>query len=117
MRAKLCLGLVAALLFGALCIGNPCLPAVREGAGVAPPPAAPVIAVDAVAGRSAVFVGDHEPWPACPDAQLAAFVRAVEFVGDEPVWTLHDGRRVVRNPRAGPGEPLVVDWVPDDEER
>jgi hypothetical protein len=115
MRAKLCFGLVAALLFGALCIGNPCLPEAHAGTVGAPPPAVPVIAVDAVAGRSAVLVGDPEPWPPCPDAQLAAFVRAVEFAGDEPVWVLHDGRRVVRNPRPGPGEPLVVDWTPDDD--
>ena len=45
--------------------------------------------------------------PACPDADLADQVIAVEQVGDEPVWVLRDGRRLVRNPIVG-GRPLLV---------
>jgi hypothetical protein len=45
--------------------------------------------------------------PACPDADLADQVIAVEQIGDEPVWVLRDGRRLVRNPIVG-GRPLLV---------
>lgn len=117
MQPKLCLCLAGAVVIGALCTGNPFLPdAPRARAGGAPPPTAlPATAVDAVRERGAALAADGRPLPACPDAQLDALVCAVEFLGDEPVWTLHDGRRIVRNPRPGPGEPLVVDWTPDDD--
>ncbi len=48
----------------------------------------------------------------CPDPELRAHVRDVEWVGSEPVWVLHDGRRVKKNRKVGPGEPLVVEWEP-----
>jgi hypothetical protein len=48
----------------------------------------------------------------CPDPELRARVRDVEFVGSETVWVLDDGRRVVKNRKVGPGEPLVVEWAP-----
>lgn len=48
----------------------------------------------------------------CPDPELRARVRDVEFAGSETVWVLDDGRRVVKNRKVGPGEPLVVEWAP-----
>jgi hypothetical protein len=46
----------------------------------------------------------------CPDAALAPLVQSVELDarGEPAVWVLRDGRRLVRNPRNGDGEPLLV---------
>ena len=47
--------------------------------------------------------------PACPDDALAPHVIRVEPDGrGAHVWVLRDGREMVRNPAAGPGEPLLV---------
>lgn len=90
----------------------------REGAGtvnalrqpVAAPAFLPVAlhagAVDASNPSRAV------PNPAevvCPDALLRPLVVAVERgAAGETVWVLGDGRRFVRNPRRGAGQPLLV---------
>lgn len=48
-----------------------------------------------------------------PDASRRPLVRALEFDADGgPVWVMHDGRRYVPNPRAGGGEPAVVELRP-----
>jgi hypothetical protein len=50
---------------------------------------------------------DRRVWLTCPDPELANLVIAVELVGDQTVWELRDGRRLVRNPIAG-ALPLLV---------
>ena len=48
----------------------------------------------------------------CPDASLQPLVVRVRKGADgQPIWVLGDGRQVRRNPKTGPGEPLVVPVV------
>ncbi len=45
----------------------------------------------------------------CPDVKLRPLVVRVRLGADgRPIWVLRDGREVQKNPRAGPGQPLVV---------
>ncbi len=51
----------------------------------------------------------------CPDAALAELVVATSRTRrGEIVWHLQDGRRVKRNARSAPGQPLVVALDDDD---
>lgn len=99
--------------------------AAMPGAQLASLPAMPVPAVQRgdlrseLAGKRskrqpAAAVEPKEPAvaEACPDASLQPLVVRVRKGADgQPIWVLRDGRQVRRNPKTGPGEPLVVPVV------
>lgn len=99
--------------------------AAMPGAQVASLPSGPVPAVQRGDLRSefgakrskrppAVAVEPKEAAAAevCPDAALQPLVVRVRKGSDgQPIWVLRDGRQVRRNPKTGPGEPLVVPVV------
>jgi hypothetical protein len=53
----------------------------------------------------------HAARAECPDPLLAPLVVDVQWVGEQPVWCLRDGRRLVRNPRGD--QPLLVPAAAD----
>ncbi len=138
MQPKLCLWLCLLVLVGALCAGNPFLAVRERGAAplatdaTAAPRARSVPAsrrvldgaarkalrtsspgralpIDAVvpAALAATLPAVIRP---CPEPTLAPLVERVELDerGTPVVWVLRDGRRFVRNPRAGAGQPVLV---------
>ncbi|MBX3463367.1 MAG: hypothetical protein KF830_09360 [Planctomycetes bacterium] len=93
MSAKLCIALALTVLFLALAVGNPFLPAVAGGppVGVGPEhgrvPLLPLRLAPTLATR-----------PACPDPDLEDLVVEVRIdAHGEPVWVLRDGRTVRRD--------------------
>lgn len=77
-------------------------------AGSAPLAAKDTRPLDRERGESAGVDGEL-----CPDVLLRPLVVRVRHAVDgTPIWVLRDGREVRRNPRRGPGQPLVVPVVP-----
>jgi hypothetical protein len=141
MPRTLCLWSAAALLLGALVLGNPLLPRTAVPAGPAGPAGSPAIGMAPVAapGRPAgdtpvlqpaawregapgrvrpaavalaVHGGGAVVAPECPDPAVAPFVVAIERDDEHGVvYVLRDGRRMVAG--RGPLAPALVELTPE----
>jgi hypothetical protein len=141
MPRTLCLWSAAALLLGALVLGNPLLPRTSASAASAVPAGSPAIGMTPVAAPArpvgdtlvlqpaawregapgrvspaavalAVHGGGAVLAPECPDPAVAPFVVAIERNDEHGVvYVLRDGRRMVAG--RSPLAPALVELTPE----